>query len=127
MVNNDRIVPIQKIDLLSMYGTVLKLASVSATVLAATDINGDFSVAEAGTFLANQPVKSLDFADGVTSGTVYFTADYDFEGITVAGSAATIADAGLDLDDIKPDAVTLYTATLGSGKVTIAAITPSLS
>lgn len=130
MVNNDRIVPIQKIDLLSMYGTVLKIASVSATVLAATDINGDFSVTgtgAAGTFLANQPVKTLDFASGVTSGTVYFVAGYDFEGITVAGSEATIADAGLDLDDIKPDAVTLYTATLGSGEVTIAAITPSLA
>lgn len=130
MVNNDRIVPIQKIDLLSMYGTVLKLASVSATVLAANDINGDFSVTgtgSAGTFLANQPVKSLDFADGVTSGTMYFVAGYDFEGITVAGAAATIDDSGLALDDVKPDAVTLYTATLGSGKVTIAAITPSLA
>lgn len=127
MVNNDRIVPIQKIDLLSMYGTILKLASVSATVLAATDINGDFSVTEAGTFLANQPVKTLDFADGVASGTVYFVAGYGFQGITVAGAAATIDDSGLALDDVKPDAVTLYTATLSSGEVTIAAITPSLS
>ena len=130
MVNTDRIVPIQKIDLLSMYGTILKLASVSATVLAAADINGDFSVTgtgAAGTFLANQPVKTLDFAAGVTSGTVYFVAGYGFEGITVAGAEATIDDSGLDLDDIKPDAVTLYTATLGSGEVTIAAITPSLA
>ena len=130
MVNNDRIVPIQKIDLLSMYGTVLKIASVSATVLAATDINGDFSVTgtgAAGTFLANQPVKTLDFASGVTSGTVYFVAGYGFGGITVAGAEATIDDSGLGLDEIKPDAVTLYTATLGSGEVTIAAITPSLA
>ena len=122
MVNNDRIVPIQKIDLLSMYGTILKLASVSATVLAATDINGDFSVTgtgAAGTFLANQPVKTLDFATGVTSGTVYFVAGYDFEGITVAGVAA-------DVDDIKPDAVTLYTAVLADGSVTVSAVTPSL-
>ena len=130
MVNTDRIVPIQKIDLLSMYGTALKIASVSATVLAATDINGDFSVTgtgAAGTFLANQPVKTLDFASGVTSGTVYFVAGYDFDGITVAGEAATIDDSGLALDDVKPDSVTLYTATLGSGEVTIAAITPSLA
>ena len=127
MVNNDRIVPITKIDYLSMIGTVLAIASVSAATLAATDIEGDFSVTEAGTFLANQPVKTLDFADGVASGTVYFVAGYDFEGITVAGAAATIDDSGLALDDVKPDAVTLYTATLGSGEVTIAAITPSLA
>lgn len=130
MVNTDRIVPISKIDLLSMYGTILKLASVSATVLAATDINGDFSVTgtgAAGTFLANQPVKTLDFAAGVRSGTVYFVADYGFQGITVAGLAATIDDSGLALEDVKPDVVTLYTATLGSGEVTIAAITPSLA
>ena len=127
MVNNDRIVPITKIDYLSMIGTVLAIASVSAATLAATNIEGDFSVTEAGTFLANQPVKTLDFADGVASGTVYFVAGYDFEGITVAGAAATIDDSGLALDDVKPDAVTLYTATLGSGEVTIAAITPSLA
>ena len=92
MVNNDRIVPIQKIDLLSMYGTVLKIASVSATVLAANDINGFFSVTgtgAAGTFLANQPVKQLDFAAGVTSGTVYFVAGSRLE-ITKFGVLAAV-------------------------------------
>lgn len=130
MVNTDRIVPITKIDYLSMIGTAMKLAGTSFSVLAASDIEGTFTVTgtgAAGNKLANQPAKSIDFATGVTSGTVYFVAANDFDGITVAGSAATIADAGLDLDDIKPDAVTLYTATLGSGEVTIAAVTPSLS
>lgn len=130
MVNNDRIVPIQKIDLLSMYGTLLKIASVSATVLAATDINGDFSVTgtgAAGTFLANQPAKSIDFAAGVTSGTVYFVAANDFDTITVAGAAATIDAEGVALADVAKDGVTLYTAALSSGTVTITAVTPSLS
>ena len=130
MVNTDRIVPITKIDYLSMIGTAMKLASTSFSVLAASDVEGTFAVTgtgAAGNKLANQPAKSIDFASGVTSGTVYFVASNDFTGITVAGAAATIADAGLDLDDIKPDAVTLYTATLGSGEVTIAAITPSLA
>lgn len=119
MVNNDRIVPITKIDYLSMIGTMLALASVSAATLASTDVEGDFSITETGTFLANQPVKTLDFAGGVASGTVYFVAGYDFEGITVAGVAA-------DIDDVKPDAVTLYTAVLADGSVTVSAVTPSL-
>lgn len=130
MVNNDRIVPIQKIDLLSMYGTALAIASVSFSVLAASDIEGDFSVTgsgAAGTFLANQPVKTLDFASGVTGGTVYFVPDYGFSAITVAGAAATIDDSGLDLADVKPDGVTLYKAVLSSGEVTISAVTPSLA
>ena len=130
MVNNDRIVPIQKIDYLSMIGTVLTLNSTSFTVLAASDVQGDFSVTgsgAAGTFLANQPVMSLDFASGVTSGTVYFVADYAFSGITVAGSAATFNSSYLDNDDVLTDGITLYKAVLSSGTVTLTAVTPSLS
>ena len=130
MVNNDRIVPIQKIDLLSMYGTVLAVGQVDFSVLASTDILGNFSVTgtgSAGTFLANQPVQTLDFATGVTGGTVYFVPGYDFSAITVAGAAATIDSDGLGLADVQPDGVTLYKAVLASGEVTITAVTPSLA
>lgn len=130
MVNNDRIIPIQKIDYLSMIGTILMLNNTSFTVLTPSTIEGDFSVTgtgAAGTKLANQPVQTLDFASGVTGGTVYFVPAYDFQTITVAGAAATIDNAGLALDDIQPDGITLYKAVLASGKVTITAITPSLS
>lgn len=130
MVNNDRIVPIQKMDLLSMLGTVLAIANVSFTVLAANDTTGDFSVTgsgSAGTFLANQPLTTLDFVSGVTAGTVYFVADYNFAAIKVAGAAATIDDSGLALADVVPDGVTLYKAVLSSGEVTISAVTPSLA
>ena len=130
MINNDRIVPIQKIDLLSMIGTVLNIANVDYAVIAATDVEGDFSVTgsgAAGTKLANQPVKTLDFASGVTGGTVYFVPAYDFAAITVAGAAATIDDSGLDLDEVQADGVTLYKAVLSSGEVTITAVTPSIA
>lgn len=127
MINNDRIVPIQKMDLLSMVGTILGLGGTSYNVLAASDIEGDFCVTgsgAAGNFLANQPVKSLDFATGVTSGTVYFVAAYDFEGFTVAGAEATMNTGSATVD---PDGVTLYKAVLGSSKITVTAITPSVS
>lgn len=124
MINTNRIVPVQKIDLLSLVGTILTIADVSYTVLEATTIDGAFSVTgtgAAGTFLANQPVQSLDFASGVTGGTVYFVADYDFTGITVAGTAATLDESSVT---VNPDGVTLYKAVLASGEVTITAITP---
>ena len=124
MVNTDRIVPIQKIDLLSMYGTVLAIASVSFTVLAANDVIGDFSVTgsgAAGNKLANQPVKTLDFASGVTGATVYFVPAYDYAGMTIAGVATTPTGT------VNPDGVTLYKAVLSSGAVTITAVTPALA
>lgn len=127
MINKDRIVPIQKIDLLSLIGTILTIAQVSFSVLASIDVAGAFSVTgtgSAGTFLANQPVKSLDFASGVTGATVYFVAAYDFAGITVAGSAATIDS---DSVDVQNDSCTLYKAVLASGEVTITAVTPAIA
>ncbi len=129
MVNEDRIVPIQKIDYLSMIGTVLKLHGTSFAVIASADVAGNFSVTgsgAAGNKLANQPVKTIDFVSGVTSGTVYFVAASDFDKIKVAGAAATLADAGLTYDKVKKDGVTLYTAALSSGEVTITEVTPAV-
>ena len=129
MVNNDRIVPIEKIDYLSMVGTILKLHGTSFTVIA-TGLDGLATVSgsgAAGNKLCNAPVKNINFGSGVTSGTAYFVADYDFEGIKVNGSAATIADASLAINEVKKDGVTLYTAALSSGEVTITEVTPALS
>lgn len=127
MINNDRIVPVQKIDLLSLYGTFLNLVlsagGSSVSVLETSDVLGDFIVTDEGTYLANQPVKTLDF-DGAESGTVYFVAAYDYAGITVEGAAATLDESSVT---VQPDGVTLYAATLASGEVTIAAITPALA
>lgn len=130
MINNDRIVPIVKMDLLTMIGTILGITGTTYAVIQPTDVIGDFSVTGTGSVgnkLASQPVTTLDFASGVTAGTVYFVAAYDFSAITVAGAAATIDDAGLGLDDIQPDGVTLYKAVLGSGEVTITAVSPVAS
>lgn len=127
MINKDRIVPVQKVDFLSLVGIVLNLHGTSYSILDATDVEGNFDVTgsgAAGNKLASQPVKSLDFKSGVTSGTVYFVADYAYEGIKVAGSAATIADGSAT---VKADGITLYKAVLGSGEVAITAVTPMAS
>jgi len=127
MINNDRIVPVQKSDLISLFGTILGLIGTSYNVLAASDVEGTFAVTgsgAAGNLLANQPVKALDFGENVTTATVYFVAAYDFEGFTNNGAAATIASGSVD---VKPDGVTLYKAARASGgAVTISAVTPDV-
>ena len=125
MVNTDRIVPIAKIDLISAYGTAMKLAGTSFGVIGAATVEGDFNVTGSGSVgnkLANQPVKSLDFKSGVTAGVVYFVAAYDYEGFKVAGTKVVTSGA-----TVVADGVSLYTATLSDSAVTIAAVTPSLS
>ena len=124
MINTNRIVPIQKIDFLSMIGIILTLDSVSYTV-AASDVDGNFTLTgtgDVGNVIANQPVQSLNFASGVTAAVVYFVADYDYSGFSVAGSAVTTSGA-----TVNADGISLYKATLSSGAVTIAALTPSAS
>ena len=127
MVNSERIVPIQKIDFLSMIGTVMKIANVSYAVLASSDVEGNFKVTgtgDVGNALANQPLKTLDFGTGVTAGVVYFVPAFDFEKITVVDVDATISDSGIELSEIKKDGITLYKATLSSGSVILNAVTP---
>lgn len=112
MINTERIVPVTQIDLISLYGLILKLSqSTAPTALNATTVNGQFTVAEAGTYIASEPVQTLDFT--AASGTVYFVPAYDYSGFTVNGAAVT------PTGDVLADARTLYKAVLGSGNVTI--------
>lgn len=129
MINNDRIVPIQKMDLLSMFGTLLGLFGVMEhsdvySVLAAKNVNGDFTVTEApeSLLLANQPVRSLNFGADVSNGMVIFVPDHHYQGFSIDGTAVETTG-----DVVNPDGVTLYSATLNSGTVTIHAVTPMAS
>ena len=125
MVNNDRIIPIQKIDFLSLISTVMALDGTSFGKLASSNVLGDFTVSgtgDVGNKLANQPVRSINFASGVTAGTVYFVPDYSFETIKVNGSES-ISSSGLDLDEVEKDGISLYKAALSSGEVTITKLT----
>lgn len=121
MVNNDRIVPIQKIDFLSMIGIVLNIAEVEYDVLEAKTVEGDFEVTATGIKLANQPVKTLDIASGVATATVYFVPSFDYEGFKVAGVEATYADGSAE---VHADGITLYKAVLATGEITITAVAP---
>ena len=122
MINNDRIVPIQSMDFLSMIGTILAINGTSYTVVASTDVQGTFEITgtgDVGNVLANQPVQTMDFASGVTAGVVYFVPDYNFSGSSINGTAVDLSAVTIDADGIS-----LYTATLATGAVTVAKITP---
>lgn len=116
MINSDRIVPVTRTDLLSLYGTMMKLAGTTVAKVSA-DAPGVFALTSgSGNMLANEPVKSLDFGASVTAAVVYFVAAADYEGFSISGTAVTPESGSAD---VVADG-TLYTATLATGKVTIA-------
>lgn len=121
MINTDRIVPIQVIDLISMYGLILLQNSSNSglTKLAATN-PGEFEVTSGSApLLANEPVATLDIdatTSSVSSATIYFVPAFNYTGFTVDGAAATIADGSAT---VNPDGRTLYKAVLSSSSITI--------
>lgn len=113
MINQDRIVPVTATDLITLYGLILKVGSVNVSALSAEDTDGTFEVeTNSATVLANEPVGTLNFADGVTASTVYFVPAYDYAGFTINGGAATVGE-------VEPDGRTLYKAELANAAVTI--------
>lgn len=122
MINTDRIVPVTKTDLISLYGLILKQASGNSSLekLASKDVEGNFKVtANSKVYIANQPVKSLDIdatTSSVSASTIYFLAAKDYVGFSIDGVAETPAAGSVAVDN---DASTLYKAVLSSGDITI--------
>lgn len=117
MINNNRIVPVSAIDLISLYGLILKQDTTNNSTLAKVDAvsdNGIFEITSASTpLIASEPVKSCDFAAAVTSATLYFVPAYDFAGFTL-NNAATVPTG-----TIVADGRTLYKAVLATGAITV--------
>lgn len=115
MINTSRIVPITVTDLLTNFAATVALVQdlngTSLSVLEASAI-GEFTVAAAGTYLAAEPVKEVSFGEGVSTGTVYFVAAYDYVGFKGVTNSGTVAKDGR----------TLYKGVLSSGTVTITKI-----
>lgn len=116
MINTERIVPVQVIDLISLYGLILMQDSNNSSLAALDATNpGEFEVTSSSgsLLLADEPVATFDFASSVSSATVYFVPAYNYSGFTINGVAAT------PTGDVNPDGRTLYKAVLGSGSITI--------
>ena len=119
MINNNRIVPIEKVDLISMYGLILLQDSDNSSLekLAASTVDGDFAVSTASkVYLADQPLKSLVFGASITANTTYFVADYAYEGFSKTGATLTVTKPD---EGIMADGHTLYKAVLSTNALTI--------
>lgn len=118
MINTSRIVPVTAIDLLSLYGLIIKAGGTTLTAVNAANPTGDFSItAAANALICSEPAKKVDIAAAVTSATIYFVPTYDYEGFSLAGVDVTTLGAS-----VEKDGRTLYTATLADGAVTIAKV-----
>jgi hypothetical protein len=118
MINNDRIVPITKIDYLSLIYVILSGRG-SIGVLKVVD--GVASVPSASQFtqlLVNEPVKKIELVTG--SKPLIFVASHDFEGITLNGEAVNVDT------EIKNDGVSLYGVFQAEGQVDVEAMTPEV-
>lgn len=115
MINKDRIVPVTKTDLLTLYSAMLTIAGTEVKKLS-DDIPGDFKVTEDGTYMADQPVKTLALD---TACVVYMMPALDFIGVTAGNRSITPAD----LESLGGNCGQLYkityTTTAGTGSLTL--------
>lgn len=115
MINDNRIVPVTKVDYLTLVSQMLAIANVSASKL--TGANGVFEqTTNSATAICNEPVKSLNFGSSVTAATIYFVPDYDFAGFTKTGASLTVTGT------VDTKGAQLYTATLSTNALTIAKV-----
>jgi hypothetical protein len=96
---------------------MMKLAGTTVTAVEAADVATFNMASGSGNVIANEPVKTFNFASAVTAAVVYFIPDYDYQGFSINGTAVTAAGV-----EVVPDGCTLYKATLASGAVTIAKV-----
>lgn len=121
MINLNRIVPVEKTDLLSLYGLILKQASGNSGLAKITskDIAGNYQITSNNALvIADQPVKSVDIdatTSSVSACTIFFVPAFDFAGFTIDG--VDVETEGVDVDPANGGQ--LYKAVLSSGDVTI--------
>lgn len=113
----DRIVPVHRSDLISLYYAMFAIGASAPTKINAS-APGIFAVSAAG--LCTEPVKTAKVT--ATSGAFYFVPAFDFEGFT-DGDDAPITLAGAK---VEADGRSLYSCTItgdGTYTYTIAKVT----
>lgn len=117
MINNDRIVAVSAIDLISLYGLILKQDTTNNSTLAKVDAvsaDGAFAITAASTpLICSEPVKSCDIASGISTATIYFVPAYDYAGFSI--NKVAVVPTGT----VVADGRTLYKAVLSTGAITI--------
>ena len=109
----DRLVPIERTDLMNMYYSILSLTSDNAPAVIQATAPGVFAISEAG--FCQEPVESAVVT--LASGDFYFVPAFTFAGFVISDEVVTTTG-----DDIAPDGATLYKATVADGGITIAKV-----
>lgn len=114
MINTNRIVPVQKTDLITLYSVILGAAGTTLTKAEPADVEGNVAIATGSSsthHVVSAPAKSISFAGTVTADNVYFVASVNgFDGFKVGDTEITPTGA-----EIVADGVTLYKAVLSGG------------
>lgn len=109
----ERIVPVERTDLMNLYYTMLAVGGTAPAVIEATN-PAEFTIAADG--FCEEPLKTATVT--ATSGTFYFVPSFDFVGFTY--NDAAVVPTG---DEILADGRTLYKGTISSGgKIAIAKV-----
>jgi hypothetical protein len=119
MINNDRIVPITAIDLISIYALILKAGNVVSEVKNPTTTDGHYEITWTtsngpSAIICTEPVSSVNYTSSAGNIKLYFVAAHDFKGITrngvpMTGHNGTILPDGKTLWLIEPTGSTDYT------------------
>ena len=115
MINNDRIVPITAIDLISMYSLVLDLKFTSGLSANMTKLNPTtderiIADKQAMGYMVSEPVKGFDVKASAAALHYYFVPAYDYEGVFYNGEKITPTG-----DIVEADGRSLYFFSISGG------------
>ncbi len=125
MINKDRIVPVTKTDLLSLYGTVINLMALlgqggtpeELPAVPATSADGVYEYSTPVFGICDQPVKSIRL-DSSINAAFFFIPNYDFEGIYVNGTRYD------DPEEIDASSSNFYMMNYSNDDLVVRIITP---
>lgn len=121
MINAERIMPVTKTDLISLYSVILAQNSEYSAYLlhlAADSVDGCFKCDSAGLFIADQPLKSCDFGTFEDPVRVFFVADDHFSGFSIDGVKVTPSASSVE---VIADG-SLYSVTVANNTLTVAKV-----
>lgn len=128
MINKDRIVPVTGIDLISLYGLIIKITGNLPGDLQTVEtdsVDGTFTIKNSDLIsepyrICSEPVKSFAITDAddlPSEFNIYFVPAYDYTGFTADGTALTVMG-----DEVEADGKTLYVLSRSENENVIAKV-----
>ena len=113
----DRIVPVHRTDLMSLYYFAVGLGSSVYPLKATAPGEFDLTAATGSDMFLSEPAKKIQPTAAMGTNSVYFVPDFDFDGFyTADGQKAELAESSV----VVPDGRTLHTAAIADGEIVVA-------